>query len=136
MSAQAFDELCTKYYEKLRMGSAYCFSRCRVQKVKFVSARSPGPFEFVFEKEMQLEEKKAGDADFPIFPKIKLSTVDEILDLKPEMNVNFVALVKKADDICNKKTRSGNVLPMRKIELSDSSTDETVSSLFFNKNMC
>ena len=127
MSAKAFDELCTKYFEKLRIGTVYSFSRCRVQKVKFISARSPGPLEFVFEKEMQLDEKKAGDADFPIFPTVKRSTVDEILDLKPEMNVNFVAFVKKADDLCNKKTRNGNVLPMRKVELSDSSTNETVS---------
>jgi len=125
MNAQAYNDICSKYHPELQMGNVYCFSRCSIRKAK--STRSPSSFEFVFETDMRLEERKAGDDNFPSFPLIKRSTVDEILDQLPNMNVNFVAFVKKADNLCNKKTKNGQFTPMREIEVFDDSTDETVS---------
>lgn len=81
---------------------------------------------------MSIEEMKADAADILSFPIIHFSTVNEILDRKPGHCVDFVALIKKAGYLVEKEIRNGNVLPMREIELSDDSTEETVSYLFYN----
>ena len=92
MPAQAYVDLCTKYHSELHVGSFYCFSGCRIEKVR--STRSPGlsqsTFLFIFGDQMWIEEKKADEADVLSFPIIHFSTVDEILDLKTGDLVDFV----------------------------------------------
>jgi len=107
MPAQAYGDLCTKYHSELHVGSLYCFSGCRIEKVR--RTRSPGllsqsRFLFIFGDKMWIEEKKADEADVLSFPMIHFSTVNEILDLKPGDLVDFVALIKNANDIIDKKT--------------------------------
>jgi len=132
MPAQAYGDLCTTYYSELHVGSLYCFSGCRIEKVR--STRSPGlsqsRFLFIFGDQMWIEEKKEDEADVLTFPMIHYSTVDEMLDLKPGDFVDFVALIKNADEIVDKKTKAGDILPMREIQVSDESTDDIVLYTF------
>jgi len=134
MLALAYNDMCTKYHSELQVGSIYCFSGCRIEKVR--SSRSLGlsqsRFLFIFGDKMTIEEMKADAADILSFPIIHFSTVDEILDRKPGHLVDFVATIKKAGDLVEKEIRNGNVLPMREIELSDDSTEDTVLYLFYN----
>ena len=82
---------------------------------------------------MWIEEKKADKADvLYLFPVFHFSTVNEILDLKPGDLVDFVALIKNADDIIDKKTKAGTILPMREIQVSDELTEDIVAYYTFS----
>lgn len=126
MPAQAYNDLCTKYHTELQVGSIYCFSGCRIEKVR--STRSPGlstsRFLFIFGDKTWIEEKKADEADILSFPMFHFLTINEILDRKHEELVDFVALIKSAGDLVYNKTRAGEILPMREIVLFEDSTDD------------
>lgn len=52
--------------------------------------------------------------------------VNAVLDLKPGVFVDIVASVKSAKNLVDQRTRNGNEIPMRELELCDGSTEETV----------
>lgn len=133
MCAQAYDGICEKYHKELDVGKVYCLSGCRIQKTR--SPKSPYKYQFVFGNRTRIEEKME-NVDFPTYSPPALSNINGTLDLKPGEFVDLVAYVKDAKDLIDQKTRSGNEIPMRELELADGSTDETVIQiyllLFFN----
>ena len=79
----------------------------------------------MFGPRTRIQEKRE-NVEFPSYSPPSLLNVNTVLDLKPGVFVDIVASVKSATNLVDQKTRNGNEIPMRELELSDGSTDETV----------
>jgi len=97
-------------------------------KSKKYSISWPVPIEVpIYFWRQNADRRKDGRGRYSVFPGFQFfDHIKQILNNEPEVLVDFVALIKNAGDLVEKKTRNGNVLPMREIALSDDSTDDTV----------